>query len=328
MKVLFIGGTGNLSLDCSRAALDKGMELFHLNRGRKAQAPSGVETIRADVRDAEAAKAALRGKEFDVVVDFIAYSPEQVRIDLELFEGRVGQFVFISTASAYRKPPAQAVITESTPLSNPFWDYSRDKIVCEDILWAAWKRRGFPLTVIRPSHTYSVGWLPLALGSSDFTIAQRMLDGKPVIVHGDGSALWTLTHSKDFARGLAGLLGNPLAVGEAFNVVGDEALSWENIHLMTYAALGRAQTNIVHIPSDWIARIDPELGQHLLGDKTWTTLFDNSKIKRFVPEFRATIPFHEGLRLSAEWYLADPARRKVNADMDARIERLLKAWQA
>jgi nucleoside-diphosphate-sugar epimerase len=328
VKVLFLGGTGNLSLDCSRAALERGIELCHLNRGRKAQAPAGVETIVADLRDAQAAKAALGGREFDVVVDFIAYVPDHVRTDLELFEGRVGQFVFISTASAYRKPPAAAVITESTPLSNPFWDYSRDKIVCEDILWAAWKRRGFPLTVIRPSHTYSTGWLPLAFGSSDFTIAQRMLDGKPVIVHGDGSALWTLTHAKDFARGLAGLLGNPLAVGEAFNVVGDEALSWENIHLMTYAALGCAKPNIVHIPSDWIARIDPELGQHLLGDKTWSTLFDNSKIKRYVPDFRTTVPFHEGLRLSADWYLADPGRRKVNADMDERIERLLKAWKA
>jgi nucleoside-diphosphate-sugar epimerase len=327
MKVLFIGGTGNLSLDCSRAALEKGIELCHLNRGRQARAPAGVESIVADIRDAAAAKAALEGRRFDAVVDFIAFNADHVRADLELFEGRVGQFVFISSASAYRKPPASHVITESTPLANPYWDYSRDKIVCEDILWAAWKRRGFPLTVVRPSHTYSAGWLPLAFGSSDFTVAQRMLDGKPVIVHGDGAALWTLTHSRDFARGLVGLLGNPLAVGEAFNVVGDEALSWERIHLMTYAAFG-AEPNIVHIPSDWIAKVDPELGAHLLGDKSWPTLFDNSKIKRYVPEFRTTVPFHEGLRLSAEWYLADPSRRKANADMDARIERLLKAWNA
>lgn len=325
MKVLFIGGTGNLSLDCSRAALEKGIELCHLNRGRKGRAPEGVETLVADVRDAAAAKAALAGRRFDVVVDFIAYTADHVKADLELFEGQVGQFVFIGTASAYRKPPASHVIDESTPLANPYWDYSREKIVCEDVLWAAWRRRGFPLTVVRPSHTYSVGWLPLAFGSSDFTIAQRMLDGKPVIVHGDGTALWTLTHSRDFARGLVGLLGNPLAVGEAFNVVGDEALSWERIHLMTYAALG-ARPNIVHIPSDWIAKVDPELGAHLLGDKSWPTLFDNSKIKRYVPEFRTTVPFHEGLRLSAEWYLADPERRKASADMEARIERILRAW--
>lgn len=328
LKVLFIGGTGNLSYDCSLAALEKGIELYHLNRGSgRLEPPAGVRLLKADARDADAVRAAIGDLEFDAVADFIAYEPEQVKADLGLFEGRVGQYLFVSTASAYRKPPAHHVLTESTPLSNPYWDYSRAKIACEEILWAAWRRRGFPVTVVRPSHTYSERWLPLALGSSDFTIAQRMLDGRPVIVHGDGTSLWTLTHSSDFARGFAGLLGNPQAVGEAFNVVGDEALSWEQIHLMTYAALGKAP-NIVHIPSDFIAAVDPELGQHLLGDKAWSTLFDNSKVKRLVPGFGTTVPFHEGVRRSACWYMADPARRRVDPAMDARIERILRAWNA
>jgi nucleoside-diphosphate-sugar epimerase len=286
-----------------------------------------VKTLSADIRDPEAAAAALKGMEFDAVVDFIAFAPEQVRADISLFEGRTRQYVFISSASAYRKPPVSHVISESTPLANPFWDYSRNKIACEDILFAAWMKRGFPVTVVRPSHTYSVGWLPMAFGSSDFTIAQRMLDGRPVIVHGDGQSLWTLTHSRDFARGLAGLLGNPQAVGEAVNLVGDEALSWEMIHSLTYAALG-AKPNIVHIPSDYIAKIDPEMGQHFLGDKTYSALFDNSKAKRLAPGFGTTVPFHEGVRLSVEWYMADPARRAVNPALDARMDKILEAWNA
>jgi nucleoside-diphosphate-sugar epimerase len=328
MKILFIGGTGNLSLDCSLEALRGGHELYHLNRGtRPERVAQGVRTLSADIRDPEAAVAALKGMEFDAVVDFIAFAPEHVRTDISLFEGRTRQYVFISSASAYRKPSVSHVISESTPLANPFWDYSRAKIACEDILFAAWLKRGFPVTVVRPSHTYSVGWLPMAFGSSDFTIAQRMLDGRPVIVHGDGQSLWTLTHSRDFARGLVGLLGNPLAVGEAVNLVGDEALSWEMIHALTYAALG-AEPNIVHIPSDYIAKIDPEMGQHFLGDKTYSALFDNSKAKRLVPGFGTTIPFHEGVRLSVEWYMADTARRIVNPAMDARMDKILEAWNA
>ncbi len=333
MKVLCIGGTGNLSLDCSLELLKRGHELYHLNRGgRPERVPEGVRSLKADIRDFEEASAALRGLEFDAVLDFIAYQPDHVRADIKLFEGRCGQFIFISSASAYKKPMSDYLVTESTPLANPFWDYARDKIACEDILWAAWRKRGFPLTVIRPSHTYSVGWLPSAFGSQDFTVAQRMLDDKPVIVHGDGQSLWTITHSRDFAVGLAGLVGHPQALGEAFNIVGDEALSWERIHLLSYRALAAfapdIQPRIVHMPSDYIAGIDPDFGQRLLGDKAWSVCFDNRKTKRLVPEFRTSIPFHEGVRLSVEWYMADPARRIVNSALNDRLERLLRAWQA
>jgi nucleoside-diphosphate-sugar epimerase len=326
MKVLFVGGTGNLSLDCSLLALRRGMEVFQLNRGtRPDRTPQGVTSIRADIRDEEASARALEGHSFDAVVDFIAYGPGQVEADLRLFRDRTAQYVLISSASAYRKPPSRHVIDESTPLSNPFWQYSRDKIACERILVEEGARMGLGWTIVRPSHTYGSTWIPSAFGSSDFTVARRMLDGKEVVVQGDGQALWTLTHARDFAVGLVGLLGNPGALGEAVQVMGDEALTWDEIHEAIGEALG-VEPRIVHIPSDFIARVDPEMGGHFLGDKTWTSLFDCSKLRRLVPDFRASVPFREGIRESVAYYLEDPGRQKVNPALDARIEAILAAW--
>jgi Nucleoside-diphosphate-sugar epimerases len=327
MKVLFIGGTGNLSSDCSLRALAKGIELWHFNRGnRAADAPEGIVSLCGDVRDEAAAAKLLGGEKFDAVVDFIAFTKQQVEEDIRLFRDRASQFVFISSASAYRKPPVHHVITESTPLINPFWKYSRDKIACEEALVAEGKASGFPYTIIRPSHTYCSRWMPTAFSSADFTVPKRMMEGKRVVVHGDGQSLWTLTHTRDFAVGLVGLLGNSAAIGEAVQITGDEALTWDMVHRTIARALGLDEPKIVHVPSDFIAKVDPERGEHFLGDKTYSALFDCSKLKRLVPEFRTTVSFQEGMRESAAFYLEDPRRQVIDPEVEACIERILAAW--
>lgn len=327
MRILFIGGTGNLSWDTSLQVLSQGHELYHLNRGLHTdKALEAVHRITADIQDETAVRTALGNRTFDVVVDFIAYTVEDVERDIRLFSGRTGQYVFISSASAYRKPPVNHVFSESTPLANPYWEYSQNKIRCEVRLEQEWRERNFPVTIIRPSHTYSKSWLPTAWTSSDFTVAARMLAGKEVVVHGDGQSLWTLTHSRDFAVGLAGLLGNRAAIGEAVQITGDEALSWDAIHHTLAQALG-VEPRIVHIPSDFIARVDPEMGAHFLGDKTYSAIFDCSKLKRLVPAFRTTVSFSQGIRESVDWYLEDSSRQKVNSHIDGVIDRVLAAWQ-
>jgi nucleoside-diphosphate-sugar epimerase len=327
MRVLFIGGTGNLSGDCTLRALAKGMEVWHLNRGTKArETAAGVVTLSADVRDEAAAVRALGRERFDAVVDFVAFSRDHIEEDIRLFSGRTRQFMFISSASAYRKPPVHHVITESTPLVNPFWKYSRDKIDCERRLEEEFRSKGFPYTVVRPSHTYCSRWMPTAFGSADFTVPKRLRDGRRVVIHGDGQSLWTLTHARDFAVGLVGLLGNPAAIGESVQIMGDQVLTWDAIHATISAALGAEPPKVVHVPSDFIATVDPELGPHFLGDKTYSALFDCSKLKRLVPEFRTTVSFQEGMRESAEWFMADPHRQKIDPALDATIDSILAAW--
>lgn len=327
MRILIVGGTGNLSYACSAAALEAGLEVFNLNRGQKPDLPApGVATLKADIRDPDSVRAALGDLRFAAVVDFISYTPEQLAGSLAALGGRTDQYVFISTASAYRKPPVHHVVTEGTPLANPFWAYSRAKIECERLLESAGRDGGLPYTIVRPSHTYGRGWLPLAFGSSDFTIAARMLAGKEILVHGDGQSLWTLTHARDFAAGLVGLLGHPGALGEAVQIMGDEALTWDTIHRTVAAALGVAP-RIVHVPSDFIASVDPEMGKRLLGDKTYSALFDCSKLKRLVPGFRTRVPLHQGVRESVDWLMADPSRRTVNPKLEETIKRVLAAWQ-
>jgi len=326
MRVLFIGGTGNLSLDCTRQALAQGMEVYHLNRGtRPDRVPAGVVSLNADIRDEAAVARAIAGERFDAVVDFIAYLPAQVRADLRLFRGLAGQYVFVSSASAYKKPPESHLVSEATPLGNPYWQYARDKIACEEVLAEDVEDGAMPVTIVRPSHTYGIGWVPSPFGSSDFTIARRILDGREVVVHGDGQSLWTLTHARDFALGLVGLLGNPAAYGEAVSITGDEALAWDAILATIGKALGVAP-RIVHVPSDFIARVDPDMGARLLGDKTWSTLFDCSKLKRLVPTFRATVSFAEGIRESLAWYRAEACREKVSPAIDSSMDRILEAW--
>jgi nucleoside-diphosphate-sugar epimerase len=257
--------------------------------------------------------------EFDVVVDYLAFTPEQVRFDLEMFRGRVGQYVFISSASAYQTPPARLPITESTPLRNPYWRYSRDKIACEDLLVRAYRDEGFPATIVRPSHTYDHTSLPLQGG---WTVIDRMRRGAPIVVHGDGTSPWTLTHHTDFARAFAGLLAEPRAIGDSFHITSDETLTWNQIAGILAAAAG-AEPRIVHVPSDVVAALDPEWGASLLGDKAHPLVFDNSKIKSLVPGWEATVPFWRGAREIIAWHDADASRRLVDREIDATIDQLI-----
>lgn len=331
MRVLFIGGTGNISAAVSRLAIARGIELYHLNRGQRKVEIAGVESIRGDIHDAAATAKALEGMTWDCVANFIAYTPADMERDLELFRGKTGQYIFISSASAYQKPPTHPIITESTPLYNPIWEYSRNKIACEERLNKAYREEDFPITIVRPSLTYDCTIpLPIA-GWDNYTIVDRMKRGLPVVVHGDGSSLWTTTHSEDFAKGFVGLIGNQQATGNAFHITSDEILTW-NQHYEAVAAAVGVKPNLVHIPSETIADICEKLGQprvrgSLLGDKSWSCVFDNTKIKRFVPGYQATISFAEGMRRTMAWFHADPARCKVTPEKDDIIAQILKAWQ-
>lgn len=325
MRILFIGGSGFISTAVSRQAVDKGIELYLLNRGLRSAPLPDVHYLTADFRNPEEVQAVLKGLEFDVVVDWIAFTPEQIERDLELFRGRTQQFIFISSASAYQKPPTQFPITESTPLHNPYWDYSRNKIACEERLMQAYREEGFPATIVRPSLTYDTN-LPIAIGGwGCYTLADRLKKGQPIIVHGDGSSLWVVTHADDFAKGFLGLLGNHHALGHAFHITSDEVLTWNQIYQITAEALG-VEAKVVHIPSDFIAQVEPQLAAGLFGDKTWSTVFDNSKIKTFVPGFQATIPFREGIRRTLAWFDADKKRQRIDEDVNMEMDRILNAY--
>ncbi len=322
LKVLFIGGTGIISSACSRLALERGVDLYLLNRGQSARpAPDGAKLLHGDIRDAGSARAALGEHSFDAVVDWVAYTPEQVEADLDLFRGRTGQYVFISSASAYQKPPAALPVTEATLLDNPFWQYSRNKIACEERLVRAFREERFPITIVRPSHTYDATLLPFTGG---WTVVDRMLRGKPVIVHGDGTSLWTLTHHTDFARGFVPLLANPRAMGNAFQITSDEWLPWNEIFTLVGRA-GGVEPRLLHVPSDLIAAFDPDWGAGLLGDKSHSMIFDNSRIKQLVPDYCALIPFTQGAREIVAWYQADPARQVVKPEFDQLCDRIAAA---
>lgn len=322
-RVLIIGGNGIISSSVSRLAVERGHEVTLLNRGLSTTRPpvDGAEVLIGDADDAASVASAVGDREFDVVANFRAFRPEQVEADVALFAPRTAQYLFISSASAYQKPIAQLPIVESTPLRNPFWQYSRDKIACEDVLVSAYRDTGFPMTIVRPSHTYDASLIPLEGG---WTALQRMLDGKPVIVHGDGTSWWTLTHARDFARAFVGLFGNPHAIGSPVHITGDESLTWDEITRMLGRALG-VEPEIVHVASDAIAREIPDMGPGLVGDKAHSVLFDNTRIKALVPGWVATTPFAEGAREIADWYLADASRRAVNAELDAAFDRLARA---
>lgn len=327
MRVLFIGGTGFISTAVSRLAVAGGIELFHLNRGQRPTDLVGVQSLIADVHQPEAARAVLRDMHFDVVVDWIAYQPDDIERDLALFRGRTKQFIFISSASAYQKPPAYPFITESTPLHNPIWDYSQNKIACEERLNRAYREEGFPITIVRPSLTYDPNF-PIALGGwGCYTLADRLKKGQPIIVHGDGSSLWTVTHAEDFGRGFLGLFGNEQTLGHAFHITSDEVLTWNQIYQTIAEALG-VEAKLVHIASDFIAQVAPGHRGSLLGDKTWSAIFDNSKIKAFVPGYRAVIPFREGVRRTLAWFDADGKRRRVDAAVNAELDHILAAYAA
>src|SRR5487761_347123 len=327
LKVLFIGGTGVISSACVREAVaSHDIELYVLNRGKSATwgVPDGVTELRGDAREAATVREVIEGYDFDCVVDFVAFTPDHVRADLDLFRERTSQYVFISTASAYQTPPSRLPVTESTPLRNPYWQYSRDKIACEDLLVAQYRETGFPATIVRPSHTYDMTKTVLSGG---WTALNRMINGKPVIVHGDGASLWTVTHNTDFARAFVPLLGHPRTLGEAFHITSDDVLTWDQIAYALGAALG-VLPRLVHVPSDVIAAHDPEWGAGLLGDKAHSMVFDNSKVKSVVPGWSAVVPFERGAREIAAWYLADSARQVVDEELGALMDKLAAGYGA
>lgn len=331
MKILFIGGTGLISSACSELAVQRGLDLTILNRGKsgKYPVPAGARLLLADVHGDRAALTTLPGNQrFDVVVDWIAFTPADIERDLALFQGKTGQFVFISSASTYQKPPAHYRITEETPLENPYWQYSRDKIACEQRLMHAFHQSGFPVTIVRPSLTYGPSQIPLCVGSWEhpYTVIERMRNGKKVIVPGDGTSLWVLTWNADFAVGLLGLIGNPAAVGEAFHITSDEVLTWNRIYGETAAALG-VTPDFIHIPSELLAAYDEQYTGSLIGDKIHSVVFDNSKIKRFVPEFECRIPWADGVRRAIAWFDADAARRTIDEQANRLWDAVISAYE-
>jgi nucleoside-diphosphate-sugar epimerase len=330
MRVLFIGGTGIISTASTRLAAERGIELTLLNRGsRTADIPANVRTLTADVRDEAAVDEALGRQQFDAVVDWVAFTPADVERDIRLFRHRTRQFIFISSASAYQRPVGHYLITESTPLANPYWQYSRDKIACEERLMAAYREEGFPITIVRPSLTYGDSQIVLAVNSwrKSYTAIDRMRRGKKVIVPGDGSSLWVITHNSDFARGLVGLLGHPQAIGHAFHITSDEVMTWDQFYRITAQAAG-VEAQIVHITSDFMGAAMAEEVGSLTGDKASSVVFDNTKIKRFVPGFCAKVPFAQGIQRTIDWFDADPKRKQIDEDANASWDKLIDAYES
>ena len=324
MRVLFIGGTGVISSACSELAVQQGIDLYMLNRGQSARpAPGEAVILHGDIRQPASLDEVLGSLAFDAVVDWVAYTPDQVEADIKLFRHRASQYIFISSASAYQKPPESLPITENTPLHNPFWQYSRHKAACEALLEQAGRENDFPFTIVRPSHTYDRTLLPFHGGYTDVA---RMRAGKPVIVHGDGTSLWTLTHHADFAVGFVGLLGNPHAIGQSYHITSDEWLSWNDIYATVAQAAG-VEARLVHAPSELIARYDSEWGASLLGDTMYSMIFDNSKIRQLVPEFKPVIPFRQGAQEIIAWYDEDASRQVVNAYVDRVQDQLVDAMK-
>jgi len=330
MKVLFIGGTGIISSAVSELAIQRGIELYLFNRGNRSEfLPKAAMHIRGDIRDFESTSSTLKDYRFDIVVDWIAYTPDQIETDIRLFKGKTCQFIFISSASCYQRPPVHYLVDESTPLYNPYWQYSRDKIACEERLMQEYRSSGFPVTIVRPSHTYNKTTIPFIFNSRKhrWTLIDRIRKGKKVIVPGDGTSLWTITHNTDFAKGFVGLLGNVQSVGHAFHITSDEVLTWDQIIRIIGSAAGM-EPNIVHIPSEFIGAFSPEHIGGLLGDKSVSIVFDNSKIKRFVPGFTATMPFSAGIRECIEWYESDAGRCTVDDEFNRLADKIIAAYEA
>ncbi|MCR4792932.1 MAG: SDR family oxidoreductase [Lachnospiraceae bacterium] len=335
MKALFIGGTGQISAAIiRRLAEDPAWEVWLLNRGnRQKVVPEGVHSIKADINDEAAVLEAIGDMKFDTVCEFIGFVPEQVERDYRLFKGKTGQYIYISSASAYHKPAASYVITEGTALANPHWEYSRNKIACEEFLMKKYREEGFPVTIVRPSHTYDERNVPLGVhGKNGFwQVIRRMQEGKPVIIQGDGSSLWALTFNEDFAIGFAGLMANPHAIGEAFQITGDEILTWDQIYQTIADALG-VELNAVHVSSEFLSQAGDKYGfdfeGSLLGDKAVSVVFDNSKLKRIVPQMTTYIPFSKGVRRSLDYVLSHPEEcQKEDPEFDAWCDRVIAALE-
>ncbi len=325
MKALIIGGTGTISTAVTARALEAGFDVTILNRGSQKDVPETVRQIHADVRDNLAMQAALKGETFDVVCDYLSFTPEQARQSIALFAGKTGQYIFISSASVYQKPPAHYLVTESTPLCNPYWEYARQKIACELCFNEAYRQAEFPVTIVRPSHTYGDSSIPWVLNSRSmrFSLIHRIKAHKPIVVPGDGTNFWTLTHNTDFAKAFVGLMGRTQAVGHVFHITGDEAMTWDAyLHIIAGAVGEKAQ--IVHISTDALVKRLPEERGPLTGDKAQTAIFDNTKIKAFVPGFSATMPFEEGIRRALAWYEAHPERMGYDMEWDALMDELVE----
>lgn len=326
MKVLYIGGTGVISSGCIEPALRKGIDLHLFNRGISSDtSPSGAQHIQGDIHDTETLKRVADKERFDVVVDWIAFTPEDIERDIEIFSGKVGQFVFISSASAYQKPPAALPITESTPLHNPYWQYSRDKIACEERLIEEYRKTGFPVTIVRPSHTYGDKMIPSIFDKGPIVV-QRLQQGKELLVPGDGTNRWVITHNSDFAKAFIGLLGAPQALGEAYTITSDEALTWDQINRIVASKLG-VQARIVHIPADLITHFYPEFTGPLHGDKIHSVDFDTSKVKRLAPEFTCTTPFHLGIEGSLKYLRENPEHAEADPQLDAKIDDIISRYK-
>ena len=326
MEVLFIGGTGTISTACTRLAVEQGIELYLFNRGQtSADLPAGVQLIQGDINNRDEAAALLADHTFDAVVDWIAFDVAQIERDIELFSGRTGQYIFISSASAYQKPVAHYRIDEGTPLANPYWEYSRKKIACEERLMRQYRDHRFPITIVRPSHTYTPSRLPTAVGSGPNIVA-RLRAGKKVIVHGDGESLWVLTHNTDFAKACNGLLAHPKAIGQAYQITCNEVLTWNQIYTILGQAAG-AEPQLIHIPSDFINHHDPLTGAGLLGDKACSVVFDCAKIKELVPDYVATVPFSKGARECVAWLDADPQRAQIDQEKEEMMDHIIAAYQ-
>lgn len=319
MKVLFIGGTGTISSACSDLLIKNGFELYLLNRGQSFRPiPVSAIQIKADINDQNQVSELIKKHYFDVVVDWIAYTPKDVQRDFQLFHSKTSQYIFISSASVYAKPP-QIPITESHPVENPYWDYAHNKILCEQYLKDLLTEKGFPSTIVRPSHTYDEVKLPLYGG---FTVLNRMLNGKKIIIHGDGNTHWTLTSNKDFALGLVGIIGKTETIGEIYHITSDEILTWNQIcHEIGKAA--KIEPDIVHIPSEIIARYDKDWGDGLFGDKAYNLIFDNSKIKKLNPQFKARIPYREGAKEQVEFLLKSKAHQVINQKLDLMMDKII-----
>jgi len=325
MKVLFIGGTGNISTSISKLCIEKGMDLYLLNRGKRGVKLQGAKIISADINSNEA-ESALHEHHWDTVVNWIAFNEKDIERDINLFRNKTNQYIFISSASVYQKPPLHPIITESTPLYNPFWDYSRNKIACEERLNHAYREENFPITIVRPSHTYDTV-IPVAIGGwTEYTIIDRMKKGEKIIVHGDGTSLWTVTHAEDFAKGFVGLICHQQAIGHAFHITSDEMLTWNQIYKTVAEAAG-TEANIIHIPSDFICENDNSFIGNLLGDKSYSVIFDNTKIKTFVPDFKATITFNQGIKRTLAWFHADPKRQIIKKETNEMMDRIIKKYE-
>ena len=326
MKVLLIGGTGNISSYVSKSLLKKGVDLYLLNRGNNNLDLPGATFLKGDMKNRKEISELLSDQKFDVVVDWIAFTVDQVEYDYELFKDKVKQYIFISSASVYQKPPTTPYITESTPAKNPYWQYSRDKIACEDFLIKKYRENDFPMTIVRPSHTYATILPIISPGGTNYAFIDRIKKGKEVFLHGDGTTLWTLTYAEDFARGFCGLVGNIHSIGHTFHITSDEILTWNQIYEIMADTL-EVRLNIVYIPSDFLNKCNSQLGSSLLGDKAYSMIFDNSKIKRFVPEYKAIIPFSEGIKRVFEWFEADPKRMSIDDSINEEIDRIISLYK-